>query len=362
MPQYKFKFADDATTTLATGIVAASTSLQVVSGGGALFPALGAQEAFVGTLIKNGNTAIKEVVLVTARSGDNMTGLVRNYSGTGALTWNAGDTFAMLQPAEIMAVFAQLIDLQMQKLNYANDSGTSSAYRVILSPAINASVVGMPIRFMASHDNAAGCTFTDGISTAALIIPGISGLGANMMRAGGIYTATWDGSTFQLGGAQRFDMISGQLASGQVPSAVVLQWESLFSIAFSQLTGQLQNGQIASSIILPGSPTSTTQASNDSSTKLATTAFANPLSLRGSPGFQVLPSGNILQWGSANPNGGAITVTLPTSYSSSTSWAVVAMNTSGGATQVWNPLASKSASAFGLQNNGGTSFWIAVGF
>jgi len=358
MTQYKYLFKDDATTTLATGITAASTSLQAVSGGGALFPALSGQQAFIGTLIKNGNPAIKEVVLVTGRSGDNMTGLTRNLSGTGALTWNAGDTFALLQPAEAMALFAQLIDLQSQLTNYAADSGTASAYHVNLTPALNASVVGMPIRFMAAHDNNANCTFSDGITTASLIVPGIAGVPANAMRAGGIYVATFDGTTFQLGSAQRFDMILGQIGNAQVPASAVVQWEASLVIAFSQMSGQLQNGQIASSIALPGSPTTTTQGVGNATTALATTAFVNPSSVLGS--YRKDPDGNIDQWGLCNPNGGTISVTFPIAFPTACDNLAFGQ-VSGGATQAWTPTGSVSRTGFQVGNTGGQTYWRARG-
>jgi len=45
-----------------------------------------------------------------------------------------------------------------------------------------------------------------------------------------------------------------------------------------------------------GSATATTQATNDSTTKVATTAFVNPGSSLASSGWQKLPSGLIIQW------------------------------------------------------------------
>lgn len=362
MPQYKYLFKDDATTTLATGISAASSSLQVVSGGGALFPGVGASQAFIATLIKNGNPAIKEVVLVTGRSGDNMTGLVRNLSGTGALTWNAGDTFAMLQPAEIMALFAQIIDLQAQQTNYVIDTGTANAYHVTLSPALNGHVIGMPIRFKAAHTNtSATCTFHDGIGSAPLITPEGTGIPIGVIVGGGIYEAIWDGSDFELvsNPAYFFSQIAGSVSNAQVPSAAVLQWEALFSIGFTQITGTILQAQMTNSLNLPGNPTAATQAINDASTRLATTAFANPATAATIPGYFKTPGGILVQFGTANPAGGGVTVTLPVSYPSA--YVVFGISVSAGAVQTWVDSSGKTLSAFILHNSGGSAYWWSVG-
>lgn len=297
MPTYKIFWSDEAQTTLAAPITTSSPSLQVVGGGGALFPAIGAAQAFLITLFKSGSPGITEVMLVTGRTGDNFTGLVRNYSGSGALAWDAGDIVAIVPTAEAFTLFMQAIDLQMQSTNFAIDTGSASAYRVILSPTLNASTVGMPIRFSAAHDNALNPTFTDGVSTGGLIIPGIGGLPVGAVRAGGIYTATWDGTNFQLATAQRFDMIAGSVNANQVPQDAVTQYQHALSLLFTQLTDKIQNGQIADSIALPASPTTTTQAVGDNSTKISTTAFVNKFVQRG-----------IVHVGDVNsPVGGAVT-------------------------------------------------------
>jgi hypothetical protein len=46
-----------------------------------------------------------------------------------------------------------------------------------------------------------------------------------------------------------------------------------------------------------GAATATTAANNDSSTKVATTAFVNPANSIADSGYQKLPSGLIIQWG-----------------------------------------------------------------
>ena len=62
-----------------------------------------------------------------------------------------------------------------------------------------------------------------------------------------------------------------------------------------------------------------TQATNDSTTKVATTAFANPGSSQSTSGYQKLPSGLIIQWGqvtnSATPQTNTA-VTFPIAFTS----------------------------------------------
>lgn len=140
--------------------------------------------------------------------------------------------------------------------------------------------------------------------------------------------------------------IGGAVTAGQVPSSAVTQYAAA----------------ILASAALTGTPTAPTAAVNTSSTQVASTAFANPSSAVAMPGYFKLPSGHIVQYGIANPNGGAVTVNLSVPYSAAGNYVIVAMNTSGSSTAVWNPTASKTASAFGLQNTGGTSFWITIGF
>jgi hypothetical protein len=364
MPQYKLKFSDDATSTLAAGITAASPSLQLVSGGGSLFPSLVAGQAFIGTLVKNGSPAIKEIVLVTGRSGDNLTGLTRDYGGTGALTWNAGDTFAMLQPAEAMNAFAQFIDLQKQVLNFATETGAGSAYVGLLTPLPNAHIVGMPIRFQATHASTGDSTFNDGIGAApirkAARPSGQSALLPNDIVAGGIYEVIWDGTVFQLSDTRDyFDLISGQVSNGQVPLSAVLQWEASLVIGFNQITGQLQNGQVAPNLALPGSPTANTQAVGDVSVKIATTAFVNPGSSIGANGYRKQPDGGIDQWGICNPGGGSAAVTFPVAFPTACD-SLTFGQISGGPTQVY-VTAAATRFGFTVSNTGGQTYWRAKG-
>lgn len=338
---YKVLFSDNASTTLAAGITNNSPSMQVLSGSGALFPVLGNAQAFVCTLVKNGAPTIREVVLVTghAAGSDNFTGLVRNLSHTGALSWNAGDTVELRPTAEAMSYFAQFTDLQAQQTNYTLDTGSANNYQAYLNPLPNASIVGMPIRWKASHTNTGPSGFSDGITSAPLVMPEGNALVGGDIVAGGLYVSVWDGTRFQLISNHHyaFPQIGGQVSNGQVTASSVLQWESLLSIGFSQLSGSLLAGQMPANYNLPGSPTTTTQAVGDSGPRIATTEFANPARSAGNPGYFKTAGGDLVMRGSVHigdivsPIGGSIN--FPTSFGSNPIVTVSLLDTnSGGAT------------------------------
>lgn len=140
--------------------------------------------------------------------------------------------------------------------------------------------------------------------------------------------------------------IAGQVTAGQVPLAAVIQYVA----------------NILASAALTGTPTTPTAAANTRTTQVASTAFANPAANLTMPGSFKLASGHIVNYGTANPAGSSVTVPLDTPYSSATSWVVVAINISSGATQAWIDPAGKTNAQFVLHNSGGSSFYIAVGF
>jgi hypothetical protein len=358
-------WSDNAQTTLAAGITNASPSLQVVSGGGALFPAiatLGTGAAFLITLFKNGSPNITEVMLVTGRAGDNFTGLVRNFSGTGALAWNAGDTVAIVPTAEALNSLVQAIDLQGQWTNYALDTGAANNYVVTLALPLNAHFPGMPIRWKAAHANTGASNFNDSIGAAALLTANGQALVAGDIVAGGLYETWWDGTQFRVIALQRtaFSQLSGSIANGQVPAAAVLQWQTFLAISTTQLYNQILSAQIQANLALAGAPSAPTAAVGTANTQLATTGFVNPgSSFGGASNYRREPDGSITQWGLCNPNGGAITVTFPVAFPSgcrSLSFGQV----SAGPTQSY-ATAVASTTGFTVANTGGQTYWQAKG-
>ena len=86
-------YANNATTTISTGLNTSVTLITVASGTGALFPSPTAGQFFVATLVDAATGLFNEIVYVTARTGDAMT-VIRAQEGTLPRNWLVGDTFA----------------------------------------------------------------------------------------------------------------------------------------------------------------------------------------------------------------------------------------------------------------------------
>lgn len=99
-------FANDAGTTLAAAISNTSVTANLAAGSGAQFPSPGAGQWFIATLVDAATNLLREIVKVTAISGDTVT-MVRAQEGTTALSWLAGDSFSMLLTAGSLNQFLQ---------------------------------------------------------------------------------------------------------------------------------------------------------------------------------------------------------------------------------------------------------------
>lgn len=81
-------FSDNAVSLLLAPISATSTQLTVLPGHGALFPNPGPNEFFTVTLEDQAAT-IREIIHVTARTGDVFTSILRGQEGTTPRAWSA---------------------------------------------------------------------------------------------------------------------------------------------------------------------------------------------------------------------------------------------------------------------------------
>lgn len=93
------KVSNNAYGTLAVGITAAATSITLNAGQGARFPTLNAGEWAYATLSNSAD--LKEIIKITARSGDNLT-VVRGQDGTTANAYLTGDRIDMRPVAAVM--------------------------------------------------------------------------------------------------------------------------------------------------------------------------------------------------------------------------------------------------------------------
>ena len=99
-------FANNAQTSLANGISSTATTITVAPATGSLFPSPTSGQEFYATITDVATETITEIVLCTARSGDNLT-VTRGVDNTTAKTWSAGSLFAMLVTAGTQQRFLQ---------------------------------------------------------------------------------------------------------------------------------------------------------------------------------------------------------------------------------------------------------------
>lgn len=110
------KFANNAVSTLASGINNSATSITVASGNGALFPSLTGSEYFFVTLIDASNNL--EIAKCTARSSDVLT-VTRAQESTSARAFATGDRI------ELRITAQSLLDVSTQISALGSDLGTN---------------------------------------------------------------------------------------------------------------------------------------------------------------------------------------------------------------------------------------------
>lgn len=194
------RWANNAQSTLAGSISDSQTSIALASGGGARFPTLTAGFAFPGTITDVATGLLREIVLVTARTGDTLT-VVRAQEGTTGLAWAANDLFAQLVTAGGLTSLIQISQLQAQETNYAVDVGTTNAYQVVLDPELTAPTQGVPVRMKAANTNNGASTLDAGDGAQDITRNDGSALVGGEIVAGGIYQFYRNGTDWQLGGA-----------------------------------------------------------------------------------------------------------------------------------------------------------------
>lgn len=115
-------FANNATTTLAGAITNVATSANLTTGSGALFPSPGAGQYFVATFTDAATGLLREIVHVTAISGDTVT-MVRAQEGTTALAWDSGDFFVNQVTAGQLSAMQQIADLAATVTSFNTRTG-----------------------------------------------------------------------------------------------------------------------------------------------------------------------------------------------------------------------------------------------
>lgn len=111
-------FANNAHGTLSAGIGSGATSLALNAGQGALFPNPGSGEFFRCTLERLDLSA-REVIYVTARSGDTFTTIQRGKEGDAATTFSAGDRVRLRPTREMLESIAAILDQEVTAMPVA---------------------------------------------------------------------------------------------------------------------------------------------------------------------------------------------------------------------------------------------------
>lgn len=102
-----FLFSNNASSSLAAPISNTATTCTLATGTGTEFPSPSTGQQFAGTFNDAATGLLTEIVYCTARSTDTITTMVRARESTTAQNWLAGDLFAALITAGILAAFQQ---------------------------------------------------------------------------------------------------------------------------------------------------------------------------------------------------------------------------------------------------------------
>jgi hypothetical protein len=149
-------------------------------------------------------------------------------------------------------------------------------------------------------------------------------------------------------------------------------------IALTQFAGQVANAQVPQSAVtqyaaailasanLTGTPVAPTAPAGTATSQVATTAFVNPGQSLGTNGYQKLPSGMIMQWGTTGSiaGNGSSAISFPINFPNNCLNVQITAQ-SFSTNQAHDSALSFGATGFTLQNRspGNCSFyWFAIGF
>jgi hypothetical protein len=213
-------FANNAVSTIASPITAASTSVQLQTGDGAKFPnPVVGSEFFKLTFVDAATGFTNEIVNCTARNGDVLT-IVRAQEGTLARAWGAGDSAKNMTTAQTQGNFIQVQQAQTGGTNTAVDTGTLNSYAVALIPAVTTRIFGLYVRIKAApgNTNSGPSTLNLGAGSFPIINPDGTQLGANAIIGGGIFEIVDDGVMgYQLiSASQQLQSSQGVATTGDV--------------------------------------------------------------------------------------------------------------------------------------------------
>lgn len=178
-----FLAANNAASTLAGAISSTATSCTLAAGTGAEFPNPGAGQQFAMTFVSASDSTQREIVYVTAISGDNITTMIRGQEGTTALNWNVNDLAQNLVTAAWLNALLQASQQQLQAFTFFPDTGAADAYVITPNPAVQANTEGYSFSTVIAHANA---TNTPKIQVGSASQVNIVGPGGSGIPIGGL--------------------------------------------------------------------------------------------------------------------------------------------------------------------------------
>ena len=151
-------FANNAKTTLASGITSTQTTISVAPGTGAMFPSpvLGVSY-FKLTLVSAASATVYEVCTCTGRSGDTLT-VIRGQEGTSGQPFILNDIVGQYDTAGTMGDLVQSGQLQAQTYQYGIAAGTVNALTATVPSTLTVVPDGMFISIKASGANTGPAT------------------------------------------------------------------------------------------------------------------------------------------------------------------------------------------------------------
>jgi len=221
----KMLFANNAATTLASGITNVATSLTVATGTGALFPSPSAGSYFYLTLANTAGTV--EIVKCTARTTDTMT-VTRAQDGTAAVAWNSGDKAEQRVVAADLNNFGQL-----------DSANTWASGQTFVAP-----VLGTPASGALTN-----CTFPTLNQNTSGTAAGLSA--TLVVGSGGTGAATLAANNVLLGNGTSALQVVAPGTSGNVLTSNGSTWASTTLPTSSTLLGTL-NTTSGTSVVLSG--------------------------------------------------------------------------------------------------------------
>jgi hypothetical protein len=191
-------FSNNAITTIATGgLSISSTTLNLASGTGNLFPnpTVGTQ-FFRISLTDAATRTAHEITYCTARSGDICT-IVRAQEGTSAQAWLINDIAGHFVTAGAMANTAQPNAIQNNTYISAIDTGTVNTYQIALTPAMQTSLEFAEVIFRVLNTNTGASTLQINTGTIYTLY-GLNGtaLQGGELVAGGECKAIFNGTNY----------------------------------------------------------------------------------------------------------------------------------------------------------------------